>query len=323
MEKILASIDIGSHTARLLVAKVSDVTGVMIMQPLARKRAYIRLAESFNHSGNKIIQSHAIHRAMGILQDFSGEVRRFNVHSVHAVATGVVREAGNAEWFLDRVLEKTGIRVRPISGVEEALFTAKGVLRTWDMPPSPFVVFDLGGASTELFLGRERGRVARSVPIGAMTLKKKYLRSDPPEEAQIDALSGYIDRCLKEANPDVSAPRDRWFVIGTGGTVTTLAVMLNGIFPEEITPERVNGLVLVRREIEALSGEIRNLSLKEIRKLPLLDEGRADVILAGCLAVIKILHFYGAQELAVSFSDLLEGILFAHLEGEDNDKKGY
>ena len=62
----------------------------------------------------------------------------------------------------------------------------------------------------------------------------------------------------------------------------------------------------------------RNVTCPRL-KLPGLDKGRADVILAGCLIVIRILYFFKLLQLKVSLSDLLEGILVDSSEGEKND----
>ena len=277
--------------------------------PLARKRAYIRLAEGLSQSEKKDIPSVAIDRTLNALKNFSGTLKRFRVHSVNAVATGVIREAPNRNKVLDRIYEETGIRVRVITGVEEAYLTAKGALLALNIHTDPFAVFDLGGGSTEFLIGSEDTKVARSVPLGAMILTKRYFGSDPPGEAEVVALSRHVDQCLLDANLIVPGARDLPLLVGTGGTVTTLAVMLHGIPLGDITADRVNGLLLKRRKIEVLFSEIRTLSLDTRLGLPGLDKGRADVILAGCLTVIRILYFFKSLQLKVSMSDLLEGIL--------------
>ncbi|MBE9569238.1 MAG: hypothetical protein IMF11_01310 [Proteobacteria bacterium] len=124
-----------------------------------------------------------------------------------------------------------------------------------------------------------------------------------------------MDKCLLDADLNVPGPRDLSLLVGTGGTVATLAVMLHGIPSGDIAADRINGLLLKTRQIEALFSEIRNLSLSERLKLPGLDKGRADVILAGCLTVIRILYFFKSLQLTVSLSDLLEGILVESSEG--------
>ena len=287
--------------------------------PLARKREYIRLAEGLNQSENKDISSGAIDRTVNVLKNFSGTLKHFRVHSVNAVATGVIRDAPNGDQVLDRIYEKTGIQAKVITGVEEAYLTAKGALHSLNIHADPFAIFDLGGGSTEFLIGSEDTRVARSVPLGAMLLTTRYFGLDPPVEAEIEALSSHVDQCLADADLDVPGARDVSLLVGTGGTVATLAAMLHGIQLKDIAADRINGLLLKKGKIEALFSRIRPLSLDARMKLPGLDKGRADVILAGCLTVIRILCFFKALQLTASLSDLLEGILVEKLEGENND----
>ena len=87
-----ASIDIGTFTARLLIARKPEAQERL--RPLARRRAYIRLGEGFSRSyGGKTIQPEAIDRTLIVLKDFLQYTKLFDVHEVRAVATGVVRDA--------------------------------------------------------------------------------------------------------------------------------------------------------------------------------------------------------------------------------------
>jgi exopolyphosphatase/guanosine-5'-triphosphate,3'-diphosphate pyrophosphatase len=307
MTKPCASIDIGSHTARLLIAEKSGPQG--ILRPLIRKRDYIRLSEGFDRAGKRIIQPDAIDRTLDVLKGFSQSLKTFDVGSVHAVATGLFREAANRDEFLDRIYESTGIRVRTITGDEEALLTGRGVLNALDIRKEPFIIFDLGGGSTEFLSGNGGGQTVRSIPLGAGILTQAYLKADPPEKNEIHVLSTYIDQTLMESGMEEVGGGDVYLVVGTGGTVTTLGAMTHRVSVEDMTPEVINGLTLERSQIEGLFYRLRNLTLEERAKLPGLDPGRAGVIVAGSLIVIRILHFFKSVQLTVSMSDLLEGIL--------------
>jgi exopolyphosphatase/guanosine-5'-triphosphate,3'-diphosphate pyrophosphatase len=307
MTKPCASIDIGSHTARLLIADKSGPQG--ILRPLIRKRDYIRLSEGFDRAGEKTIQPNAIDRTLDALKGFSQTLKTFDVGSVHAVATGLFREAANRDEFLDRIYESTGIRVRTITGDEEALLTGKGVLNALDIRKKPFIIFDLGGGSTEFLSGRGGRQTVRSIPLGAGILTQAYLKADPPEKDEIRVLSTYIDQILTESGMREVGAGDDYLVVGTGGTVTTLGAMTHRVPVEDITPEVINGLTIERSQIEGLFYRLRNLTLEERAKLPGLDTGRAGVIVAGSLIVIRILHFFKSVQLTVSMSDLLEAIL--------------
>lgn len=316
MASNLASIDVGTHTARLLVAQ--ELASPEFLRPLVRKRAYISLAEGFSRSGRKLIHSDAIKRTLSVLEDFSQCIKTSKVHSVHAVATGVVREASNRDEFLSRIYAATGICLRLLTGNEEALLTGQAVLHALDIRTGPFLVFDLGGGSTEFFFGNMGGPTVGSILLGGMILTHEYVKSDPPQERELDALSRHIDRSLKEALVEAVSDGEQGIIVGTGGTVTTLAAMLKRIPVEDITRARMNGLILKRQELEALFDKMSNLSFDERVKLPGLEPGRAEVIVAGSLIVIRMLHFFRSLQLVVSMSDLLEGVLIDYLKGEEN-----
>ncbi len=312
MKRLRAAIDIGTHTARLLIAEESETSGCI--KPLSRKREYIYLAEHYDYPGKKIIQPEAIDRTVDVLHDFLQDINKLNVLKTHAIATGIIREAENRGEFLDRIYEKTGIRVNIVTGDEEAELTAKGALQALSIKSCPLLIFDLGGGTTEFFFADNEIRTVKSIPLGSMILTKRFLKSDPPKNTHIDSLSEHIDKKLEAFIPESSQMGNKApLVIGTGGTVTTLCMILNEMAPKEVSAEQINGMVLERQEIEKLINKIKYMHFDERVRLTGLDQGRAGIIVAGTFVVIKILDFFNAFELTVSMSDLLEGILIEHL----------
>ena len=99
----IASIDLGSHTARLLIAREGDAAGSF--KPLMRKRSYLYLAKDFDPA-LKRIGAEATARAVTVLKDFAKTMAERQIKRVVAVATGVVREAANQDEFLAEVLKK-------------------------------------------------------------------------------------------------------------------------------------------------------------------------------------------------------------------------
>jgi len=311
----IASIDLGTHTARLLVARPTGNDSEF--EPLVRKRTVIRLAQGIDREDGGPLCEEAMARALEALGQFSRIVRRLEGEIVQAVCTGVVRTAANRDLFLRRVAQETGVQARAITGEEEAVFTQKGVLASLGKPEGAFILFDLGGGSTE-FVYRtncgEQGVAIRSLPLGALLLKEAFLRNDPPREEELQALSARIDAVLMEGLPrrdDFSATPH---LIGTGGTAATLAAMARGIGTESIAPERMNGLAVSREVLGSLFDRIIHLPVLRRRDLPGLDPGRADVLPAGALAVLRIMHHFEVLELTVCLSDILEGLLIDYLE---------
>jgi exopolyphosphatase/guanosine-5'-triphosphate,3'-diphosphate pyrophosphatase len=307
-ETILASIDIGSHTARLLVSQKSGSSKAI--RPLLRKRAYIRLAEDFISQGKRAIQPEASERALKALAEFASVAEEMGVENIRAVCTGVVREAENRDDFLNQVFEHTGIQAQVLSGGEEARLTARGVLYALGVQDKFSMIFDLGGGTTEFIWGEQDLQKTRSLPLGAMVLTQRYLVSDPPGEEEMGALEKDVDDVLNRAFPESYLEGDG-LVVGTGGTVTTLGAILHHMDIEEISPKRMNGLTLQREQLRDLFERLKAMNFDERLKLQGLDRGRADVIPAGCAVVLRILRFFKAREMVVSLSDLLEGMVLA------------
>ena len=305
---ILASIDIGSHTARLLVCqKTGSTKGI---RPLLRKRAYIRLAEDFTSQAKRAIQPEATERALKALGEFASIAEKMGVENVRAACTGVVREAENRDDFLNQIFERTGIQAHVLSGEEEARLTARGVMYALGVQDRVSRIFDLGGVSTEFIYGEQDLQKTQSLPLGAMVLTQRYLVSEPPGEEEMSALEQDVDDVLNRAFPEGHLEGDG-LVVGTGGTVTTLGAMLHHMDTEEISPKRMNGLTLRREQLEDLFERLKAMTFDERLKLRGLDRGRADVIPAGCAVVLRILRFFKAREMVVSLSDLLEGMVLS------------
>jgi exopolyphosphatase/guanosine-5'-triphosphate,3'-diphosphate pyrophosphatase len=300
---VLASIDLGSHTARLLLARWKEGC----LESLLRKRAYIRLAQDFESPQGRTLKQAGIERALKSLEAFRLDIEHYEAKKGRAVATGVVRAAENGSRFIDLVREKTGIQVEVISGEEEARLTGLGIQHALGLGGRPFIAFDLGGGSTEfLLVGTQGDTQAVSLPLGAMIMTQRHLASDPPKTGEIESLKKETRELLLKAFPDEIRGDP---LVGTGGTVTALAAMVYGIDVKAILPERMNGLFLRVQQLEELLGRMKHLSVAQRGVLPGLDQGRADVILAGSLAVTEILNFFHSSEMMVSLSDLLEGAL--------------
>ena len=304
MTQLAASIDLGSHTARLLIARRSGLSP-WGWAPLVRRRTYIRLTADADSEGETEIGLNATARALDALAGFSGLIADHHVTDVRAVATGVIRDSINGDRFLARLYEKTGIRIALISGEREAVLSASGARAALNMRP-PCLVFDLGGGTTEFFRDMGEEPKAISMPIGAAVLTRRWIGSDPPGTTDLDAIAEEIGRHLNAVAEDITGVP---VIVGTGGTVTALAAMVHGMVWDDISPERINGLILTLPQLEACLAQMKTLTVAERVQRLGLDAGRAEVIVAGALAIIGILRFVGICELRVSMSDLLEGLL--------------
>jgi exopolyphosphatase/guanosine-5'-triphosphate,3'-diphosphate pyrophosphatase len=316
--KKISAIDIGSHTTRMLAAEIID--SKQLFKPLARRRAYTHLAEGFTGNNSGALSLEAIDRTAVAIKNFAGLAKRLGADEVRAVSTGAARRADNKDSFLNAVKDRAGIEVEIISGEQEALLTRRGVIYgSCAVSSDSHVVFDLGGATTEFIRGKEDDLKINSLPIGALVLTQGFLHSDPPEDAMIHGLMEEIDSILVQGLSTERGKLSDIQLTGSGGTATTLAAVINRIGVRKILPENINGLIIKRGQIEALFNRLEPLPLIKRQNIRGMEKGRAEVILAGTLAILRIMHFFNSSEISVSYSDILEGILISYILGEDNE----
>jgi exopolyphosphatase / guanosine-5'-triphosphate,3'-diphosphate pyrophosphatase len=313
--KKIASIDIGSHTARMLIAEYVD--SPEIFKPLARSRVYTHLAEGFKGGGGGDIREEAIERTIRALRVFVRSAKKYGVDEFYAVSTGVTRRAGNSKYFIDSVKAKSGLEIEIISGEKEALLTRRGVIYgSGEVESGSHVIFDLGGATTEFIWGQEQDLKINSLSIGALVLTQEYFDLDIPGEDKVLSLSNKLDAILDQGLSRKTANPVNVRLTGSGGTATTLAAIINGFGVREITPERINRLVIERDQIQRLFNRMCSMPIGKRKRVKGMEQGRAAVILAGALSILRIMNFFKCTEMTVSYSDILEGILISNIWGE-------
>ena len=293
----VAAIDLGTNTARLLIATLHPY------QQLLLKRTITRLGGGFSRESG--LSCEAMERSLAALTDFAEEISRHGVTRVRAVATSAVRDAVNGKLFCQRVSEKTGIELEIIDGTEEAVLTLAGVESVLDDSDGDQVVFDIGGGSTEYTLARDAALLfSRSLPIGVVRLTEgKAGASEMADKIgrELTILKGELE---KEGFFDRFAAAT---LIGTAGTATTLAAIQMTMGDYDY--RRVNNLTLARRDVERIYAQLLPLSAKERLGVVGLEPGREDLIIAGTLVVLQSMQIFGFQSLKVSDSGLLEGLI--------------
>jgi exopolyphosphatase/guanosine-5'-triphosphate,3'-diphosphate pyrophosphatase len=312
---ILAGIDIGTNTIRLLVTETSDTTHL----ELYSGRTITRLGQDLDRAG--ILSPEAQERTLKAIEIFSHVIDRHSVGSIAAVGTSALRNSANAEEFITAVRKRTGIEVTVISGEEEAKLTLLGVRRALaqanmgdDDPLASALVMDIGGGSTELIVTDQGSvRSMKSIPLGAVYLTERFLMNDPPVKEQMDSLRKVVSKELDAWERDTFPVRDirpssLTTVVGTAGTITTLAAMDQAL--AEYDPAMINGYILTRSSLDRLIKILSVSTLDVRRKMPGLEAGREDIILAGAVVAQEIMGRFRAGQILVSDWGLREGIVF-------------
>jgi exopolyphosphatase/guanosine-5'-triphosphate,3'-diphosphate pyrophosphatase len=228
---------------------------------------------------------------------------------VYAVATSAVREALNAEEFLARARDEAGVEVQVISGYEEARLIQLGVLQALPVFDKRLALIDVGGGSTEVLLGwRGAATYARSVKLGSLRMTRRFFPGGVVEGDAVERCRSYVAARLAPMMHEV-ADQEHDIAVASSGTAEALAAMAfaaRGV----AAPQTMNAATMTRAElgevIDALAGA---RTTEERRKLPGIEDSRADILLGGGIVLEQVCDALGIDELTISEYALREGVL--------------
>lgn len=304
----VAVIDLGSNSFRLVVyATERSGTGMRFWHRTDEIYEPVRLAEGMSQTG--ALQPHPIDRALGALEVFAHfcAASGLEAREIDAVATAAIREASNREQFLALAAERSGLSVRVLSGAEEARYGYLAAVNTTTLADG--CVLELGGGSMQIakVAGRQLERV-RSWPLGAVNLTERFLPERGP------ARSGALERLRKHLRTELGGELGSCRggrVVGLGGTVRNIADALSR--RAQAATGSVQGAPIGRSELGALIEELGALPASERAQLPGIKPARADVILAGAIALEIVLECSHSEAIEATEAGLREGIFFERL----------
>lgn len=300
----VAAIDIGSNSIRLLVADVSPEPATDLVT-VVRAGEHCRLGHGLHSTGR--IEPAAAERASGLVLEFVRRAKALGARATLIGATAALREALDGAEVAERIGARCGVPVRILSGGEEARLVYEAVVVGLGSPArhSSCLVFDLGGGSTEVVsgVGPHPGRW-QSLPFGAVSLTERFLHGNPAPPGEVEALENYVDGELAARCADM--PDSTPLLAGVGGTVTGLGVLDRGLVT--YTPALVEGWMVEMSRLEALVERLRSSTEAERRRLGGLGTGRADIVVAGALAVRRLARRFQARGLVCSTRGLRYGL---------------
>jgi exopolyphosphatase/guanosine-5'-triphosphate,3'-diphosphate pyrophosphatase len=298
---VVAAIDCGTNSLRLLVARV---VGDRLID-VDRRMLVVRLGEGVDRTGE--ISPAALERAFAGCEQYRRIIDARGVERLRLVATSASRDARNADVFTGGVRRILGVTPEVITGAEEAELSFLGATR--GVPHRrPVLVFDIGGGSTEFVLGDDTPQQATSVDMGCVRFHERYLPGDPPAPDELRAADAAAAALLDDVAGvvDLTAAHD---VIGTAGTVTTVAAIALGL--PEYDAARIHGARITTDDVTAVADRLAAMTVAQRLALPVMHPGRADVIASGALLMAAILHRIGTPDLISSEHDILDGIAWS------------
>lgn len=296
----VAGIDCGTNSIRLLVADIGPD-----FVELDRRMQIIRLGEGVDRTGS--LSAAALQRAFAACQEYADLIEEFGAQRVRFVATSASRDASNAHEFADGVQRILGVTPEVVTGEEEARLSFAGAM-TGSGLPSPALVFDIGGGSTEFIRGAQEPEVAVSVDMGCVRFTERFASNDPMTPAELAAIRTEVDRLLDQVEQSVPL-RGAASLVGLAGTVTTVAGLAAGL--TEYDSERIHLSTASAAAVEQVMTDLVGMSAAERAGLGIMHPGRADVIAAGAVILDQIVKRSGANEVTASEHDILDGIAWS------------
>ncbi len=304
----VASIDLGTNSIRLLVAD-AGVDG----QPLTTVERHMIITRL----GQGVDKAHGLHpdaiaRNIEALGQFRKIMGRLEVPAgrVRMAATSAARDANNRDEFFDAAEAIVGTRPELLSGDDEARLSFLGATSARDPADGPFLIFDLGGGSTEFVYGTTGpdGAIdgAISLDVGCVRLTERFFTTDPPAPEDLTAAISYVDAWLNDVVQDIPNLIGARTVLGMAGTVNAVARIEQG--QTDYDREKVHHFKLTKAAAEDVFRTLATESRADRICNPGLEEARADVIVGGCCALVAIYRRFGLDEILVSESDILDGL---------------
>ena len=270
----VAVIDVGSNTARLLVAQV-DVNGSVV--PVAEERRYLRLGAEIERTGT--IGKKKIAATAGVCATYARRAASLGAVRTTVIVTAPGRQGASAPALTAALAEATALPVRVLTADTEGRLAYDGALaRATGGLPDVIAVVDVGGGSTEVAVGTPALGAAwvRSADLGSLRLTRAHLHDDPPTARQVAAAS----RAVAGAFEDMSPPSPV-LALAVGGSARALAKVIGRRFDADDIGEAV--ALLSRRP-----------AVKAARTFGISAE-RAETLLAGALLLAGVSQVLGVS----------------------------
>ena len=310
-----AAIDLGSNSCRLLIA---DQKG----NHLYKDTVSTKLAEGMGQKN--MLTPEAQERGLSCLFDFKQQMDRLNVKHYRAIATAACRKALNGPEFVEKVFKETHIKLEVIDGKEEARLNLVGARdNVRDNPAKYMVVFDLGGASTEITLATNSvdPKILHtiSIPWGARNASENFnLASYDAEKAQKlhDEIFGYVDDFVQNSKLDTY--KGKVCFVATSSTPLRLASMVKNF--GHYDREAADGVSFTKAEADCEIDKVLKMTHEEMVENKYIGEKRSFIFASACVIFKTIYDRLGADVMIASLKSAKDGIIKEFIDHGKNEQ---
>ncbi len=312
---LYAALDLGTNNCRLLVASPTRPGQFRVVDAFSR---IVRLGEGLSTTGR--LSDSAMHRAVEALKICHDKLAGKKIRRSRLIATEACRSAANGEEFLTRVRAETGLELEIVDRQTEARLAVSGCGTLVTRDTDAIVLFDIGGGSSEIALidvsRRRSPRLAEhitawtSLPVGVVTLAERFGGRNVTHEsfgAMVDHVTELLSHFAERNCLGRLAASPRFHLLGTSGTVTTLAGIHLGL--ERYDRRRVDGMWMDAEDVTQMTSRLLSWDFEARVANPCIGADRADLVLAGCAILDAIRKVWPSEKLLVADRGLREGIL--------------
>jgi len=306
----VAAIDLGTNSFHMIVVEESRGKGIV---EIDRVKDMICIGRGSISS--KMLNEEAMLSGIAALKNFLVLAAQHGVapKNVLAFATSAIREARNQNDFLRRVREETALKVKVISGREEAEFIYYGVRNAVKIGKTFDLLFDIGGGSVEFVIANNKGvQLLESRKIGVARMLERFVTSDPLSSHDIKLLEQFFAAEMVSA-VERASELNVTRAIASSGTAQNIARMIRSMTGTE-SDASLNNSAFTRKEFQALYKVVLPLSSAERKKMTGLDEKRVDLIVPGLVLVDMIFRLFKVSEIVISDYALREGMVLNYLK---------
>ena len=295
---IHAIIDIGSNTVRMAVYQIR---GTAVEQIMKKKDTTVGLA-AFLH--DNVLEARGIKRLVYALEDFQKFLSALRIENVTIFTTGALRNAANSREAIAEIKERTGLDIYVIRGEEEAELDFIGA--THDLAAQEGLLFDIGGASTEMVHYKAQKIVRKkSLPVGSLCLHTKFTKELLPSREEIENMRADAARILDTATE--FAGLRALPACGIGGTFKGAAALSAAFFPDS------EKRTITRAEIQTiLEHFLRDHTLLEDDAVRLMRAvpDRMHTLLPGLVIADLLAERFAIPAITYSDSGVREGYIY-------------
>ena len=301
----VAAIDCGTNSTRLLIAEVGENGQYEILD---RRQEVTRLGKGVDAAGK--LNDEAIDRVLATLMSFREILDAEGVHEFRSIATSAVRDAANRSIFLsaaEGILQK---EVELISGRQEAELSFLGATHSLEIE-GPYLVFDLGGGSTEFSYGGKICEQFLSIDAGCVRMAERFIHSDPPLPEELSAALSLVELHLLDVEKAISSLDKATTLIGLAGTVSAIAMIEQGL--EKYSYELVHHYLMSHADMEEVFRILVTDNREQRLTNPGMEEDRVDTVVGGLCILIQIMRQFHFTECLVSEADILDGLILRQM----------